>query len=128
MECERQLRGFVQRISSELGFEPACSLDETDVGRVLDAVRPPANGVAVYAGYLEWCSVVSVDQFCHVLINNINNIKTVGAGGDRVLKIAAVGSGQSTVQRRMLGHPQAWASTVPHSTTAVVTVVPPESC
>lgn len=105
------------------GSNVARSLDETDVGRVLDAVRPPANGVAVHAGYLEWCSVVSVDQFCHVLINNINNIKTVGAGGDRVLKIAAVANQLSNGEClgiHRLGHP--------HSTTAVVTVVHPESC
>ena len=81
--------GFVQRINTELGFEPARSLNETDVGRVLDTVRPSASGGAAYAGYLEWCSVVPVDLFCQVLVNDIESVST---GGDRVLVYAASSS------------------------------------
>jgi len=92
---------FVQRISAELGFEPARLLDETDVGRVLDTVRPSANGGAAYAGYFEWCSVVPVDLLCHVLVNDI---ESVGAGGGRKLKIAAVAN-QLSNGECVLGHP-----------------------
>ena len=93
--------GFVQRINTELGFEPARLLDETDVGRVLDTVRPSATGGAAYAGYSEWCSVVPVDLLCHVLVNDI---ESVGAGGGRKLKITAVAN-QLSNGECVLGHP-----------------------
>ena len=60
----------VHTVNAALNLPPEAILDEGDVGRVLNCMRPPGREGVGPGGYIEWCAVLSVDQFDEMLSND----------------------------------------------------------
>ena len=83
-------------------------LDDWELGRVLDALRPPGQlGGGAHNSYLDWCSVIGVDQFAEMVVGDV---RSVGRDRTPVRRFVALANGLRD-GRNVLG-PAHWISVV----------------
>ena len=83
-------------------------LDDWELGRVLDALRPPGQlGGGAHNSYLDWCSVIGIDQFAEMVVGDV---RSVGRDRTPVRRFVALANGLRD-GRNVLG-PAHWISVV----------------